>query len=167
MWIPFNEMPERARIWVYPCSRALTDAEVHDVNIRIAAFVKDWLSHQRVVEGSGMVLNHRFIVLTADEVNVDVSGCSIDSSVRFIKDIEKTFGIQCFERTHLYFLNEGGTVDTVDFRDIKDAWEKGTLHEGTLIFNLQASCVEDLKANWMIPILRSMYSRFLPIAQES
>jgi len=163
MFIPFDSMPNRARVWVYPCSRALSEAEVNDITAKLESFVKDWLSHQRMVEGSGTVLNHRFIVLTADESNVDVSGCSIDSSVKFIKELERTFGLQCFERTHLYFLNEGGTVDTVDFRDIKEAWENGTIHEGTLIFNLQATSIEDLKGNWMKPITNSLYSRFLPI----
>jgi hypothetical protein len=165
MFIPFENMPNRARVWVYPCSRTLSDSEVTDISIRLQTFINEWLSHQRVVEGSGAVLNHRFIVLSADESNVDVSGCSIDSSVKFVKELEKIFGLQCFERTHLYFLNEGGTVDTVDFRDIQEAWEKGTIHEGSLIFNLQASTIEDLKGNWMKPILSSMYARFLPIAQ--
>jgi hypothetical protein len=165
MFIPFENMPNRARVWVYPCSRTLSDSEVADISSRLKAFINDWLSHQRVVEGSATVLNHRFIILCADESNVDVSGCSIDSSVKFIQELEKIFGLQSFERTHLYFLNEGGTVDSVDFRSIQTAWENGTIHEGSLIFNLQASSIEDLKGNWMKPILSSMYARFLPIAQ--
>lgn len=163
MLIPFDAMPERARVWIYPCSRALNDSEVAEIQERAEAFASGWLSHQREVTGSAAVLHHRFIVLSADESKVDVSGCSIDSSVRFIKDIEKLFGIQCFERTHLYFLNEGGTVDTVDFRDLREAWERGTIHEGTLIFNLQAASVEEMKSKWMIPVTSSMYARFLPV----
>ena len=164
MRVPFNQLPEKARLWIYPCSRSLSDAEVTNINEKIDVFVQEWLSHKREVQGSGYVLNHRFIVLSADESEVDVSGCSIDSSVRFVKELEKIYGMQCFERTHVYFLNEGGTVDTVDFRDLRTAWEQGTIHEGTLIFNLQATTVEDLRSNWMIPILQSMYSRFIPVS---
>jgi len=165
MFVPFNEMPADARIWIYPCSRTLSDAEVAAVKADVSAFVEEWLSHKRIVKGSGTVLHHRFILLSADEEDVDVSGCSIDSSVRFIKTVEASLGIGCFERTRVYFLNASGELDAVDFREIRSAAEEGRLNADTTIFNIQVSRVADMDGRWMIPLGDSPYARFLPVAK--
>lgn len=165
MFVPFDNLSDDARVWVYPCSRTLTDQETSVLEAKLESFIQNWLSHQKVVHGSGLILENRFIILAADENAADVSGCSIDSSVRFIREIEQLFGIQCFDRSHLYFIGNNGQTESMDFREITSAWDKGQIQERTLIFNIHAANVSDIKTNWMIPITSSAYSRFIPVAK--
>jgi hypothetical protein len=45
-----------------------------------------------------------FIIMMADEAESTVSGCSTDSSVRFVKKIEQTYRVSLFDRTNLAFI---------------------------------------------------------------
>jgi sugar phosphate isomerase/epimerase len=163
MFVPFDTLPDNARVWVYPISRTLNDQEADQLEAMLESFVQKWLSHQREVHGSGLVLENRFVVLAADESMTDVSGCSIDSSVRFIREVEQAFGVSCFDRSHIYFQGKSGGIDSLDFREIKTAWDKGLLDEHSYVFNLQAAHVEDIRTKWMLPLVETPFARFLPL----
>ena len=63
-----------------------------------------WKSHGVRVKGAAYLFFGQFIVLMADETATGVSGCSTDSSVRLIKDIEQRFDVNMFDRTTLAFV---------------------------------------------------------------
>lgn len=165
MFVPFDNISDDARVWVYPCSRTLSDQETSVLESKLESFVQNWLSHHREVHGSGMILENRFIILAADENTTDVSGCSIDSSVRFIREVEQLFNIQCFDRSHMYFISNDGQTESIDFREITSAWEKGQIQERTPVFNIHATNVSDIRTNWTIPMSASAYGRFLPVVK--
>ena len=164
MFVPFDTLPDNGRVWVYPISRRLSDQEAAQLEAMMEGFVQKWLSHQREVHGSGLVLENRFIILSADEAMTDVSGCSIDSSVRFIREVEQTFGVSCFDRSHLYFQDASGSIVSLDFREIRDAWDRGIIDDQTQIYNLQAAHVEDIRTKWMLPLSATPLARFLPLS---
>lgn len=158
MFVSFDEMPANAKVWLYPCAENLS-LDVKDAILKdIQSFVEEWLSHKRIVKGSGGILVDRIIYLSADEDDVDVSGCSIDSSVRFIKSLEEKYQIQCFDRSQMIFQNND-QVDSIDFRKIGESLENGILHEQTKVFNIQANTVEQLQNAW-VTLEASPYARF-------
>lgn len=164
MYVPFSEIPSDARVWIYSCSESLTDAQSVEIQKDIQFFVEEWLSHKREVKGSGVLLGRRVICLSADEANVDVSGCSIDSSVRFIKTLEEKYGIHCFDRSLMVYQGDTENFQAIDFRKISAAVEAGELNEDTPIFNLQAVTAGQVNNPW-IPLKESAYGRFLPVTK--
>lgn len=159
MFVPFEEMPAYAKVWLYPCSENLRQDQRDAISKDIEAFVEEWLSHKRIVKGSGGIVSDRIIFLTADEEVVDVSGCSIDSSVRFIKSLEDRYQIQCFDRTQMIYQSNG-QVNSLHFRNIASVVESGDLNEDDLVFNIQANTVAQLQQAW-IPFSQSPYARFV------
>lgn len=164
MFVPFQQMPSNARVWIYACSESLTDAQSSGIEKDIQLFVEEWLSHKREVNGSGVLLGSRVICLSADETDVDVSGCSIDSSVRFIKSLEEKYGINCFDRSLMVYQDGSDKFQAIDFRKISSAVEAGELNEDTLIFNLQATTAGQIIQPW-IPLKDSAYGRFIPVSK--
>jgi hypothetical protein len=57
-------------------------------------FTAIWQSHGEAVKGFGTALYGQFIILMADESYTTVGGCSTDSSVHVIKEIEKMIKIR-------------------------------------------------------------------------
>jgi hypothetical protein len=53
-----------------------------------------------------VVLLNRFVIIAADEDRLAASGCSIDSSVRFIKQLGQEFNLDFFNRLMVYVLRE-------------------------------------------------------------
>lgn len=164
MFVPFQQIPSNARVWIYSSSESLTDARSADIQKDIQLFVEEWLSHKREVKGSGVLLGNRVICLAADEADVDVSGCSIDSSVRFIKTLEEKYGIHCFDRSLMIYQGNTENYEAIDFRKISAAIEAGELNEDTLVFNLQATTAGQIHQPW-IPLKDSAYGRFLPVTK--
>ena len=88
MFIPYSEIANTSRVWVYQSNRKLSDKEVVFIQQKLLAFCNDWKAHQTHLISSYKVLYNRFIILLVDEQQQNASGCSIDSSVKIIKEIE-------------------------------------------------------------------------------
>jgi hypothetical protein len=46
MLIPYHQLPENAKVWIYQSSRNFNVEEVAELSIDIEAFVEAWQSHQ-------------------------------------------------------------------------------------------------------------------------
>src|SRR5215469_7191148 len=100
--IPAGFSPE-SRVWIYQSPRVFFLSEALEIEKMLEEFARDWKSHGTPVKGYANLLYGQFIVLMADETATGVSGCSTDSSVRLIKDIEQRFGVPMFDRLMLAF----------------------------------------------------------------
>ncbi len=100
----------------------------------INQFSHNWLSHGVPVKAAAHLFFGQFVVLMADETATGVSGCSTDSSVRLIKEIEKVFGVNMFDRMALAFIVKD-KVQILPMPQLKYAVEKGFITADTLFFN--------------------------------
>jgi hypothetical protein len=157
-----QQLPEgfddRSRVWIYQCSRLLSLSEVLDAESRINEFVQSWSSHGAAVKGFGTVFFGRFVVLIADESTHGVSGCSTDSSVRFIKEIEKSYNVSFFDRTQLAFLINDA-VQMLPLTQLPYALENGFIKKETLYFNNTITQLDELRNHWIIPMSESWLMR--------
>jgi hypothetical protein len=145
-----NDLPGHSRIWVYQSSRKFDSAETNLVHTLVQRFVTDWTSHKVGVTGDGALLHNRFIILMADESKVGVSGCSIDSSVRFIKTLGEQLDINFFDRWNIAYIknNEVHSCCREEFEKLVD--EK-TITDDTLVFNNLVRTKNEFETNWQIP----------------
>lgn len=162
MYVPFEEMPDHAKVWLYPSVDFFEGGLKSDIENEIKTFVTEWLSHQREVKGSSEIFVNGIICLAADQTDFDVSGCSIDSSYRFIRDLEKKYQLSLFERDLVFYKTAEGDIGLTKIDELEIIFNQGIITEETEIFNLQAQTVEQLRNAW-IPIKDTPYSRFMPI----
>src|SRR5690606_25415327 len=120
--------------------------------------------HGTPVKGFGTVFFGQFIVLMADESATNVGGCSTDSSVRLIKEIEKQFQVQLFERTLLAF-DVKEKIELLPLSKLKYAFENGFIDSETLYFNNVVLNKKEMESNWIIPVKESWLAKKLPVSQ--
>ena len=66
-----------------------------------------------------------------DESNSKIGGCSTDSSVRFVKNIEQDYGVQLFDRQMLAFIiNE--RIQLLPLSKVNSSIESDIIEAGTL-----------------------------------
>ena len=107
MYVPFDAMPKSSRIWIYQSDRKLSDLEVQNISDELEEFCSTWVAHQQQLKTSFNVFHNHFIVLAVDENSLNASGCSIDSSVKKVKEIEEKHNISLFNRQLVaFFLND-------------------------------------------------------------
>ncbi len=159
----FTSLPDNARAWVYQSDREFTDAEVSEIEERISGFTAEWASHQRDVTAMGKVLYKRFIVLCADESQFQVSGCSIDSSVRFIKEVEQSYGLNLFDRMSVAY-REGDHIETVARNGFQQLVSQGKVNANTIVFNNMITTKAELNTQWEVPAAQSWHAQVFKLA---
>jgi len=147
-----------SRVWIYQSSRLLTVSEALQIEEMINQFAQNWLSHGIPVKGAAHLFFGQFVILIADESATGVSGCSTDSSVRLIKEIEKIFGVNMFDRLALAFIDKD-KVQILPMPQLKYAVEQGFITADTLFFNNVVLTKEQLENNWIIPVKDSWLAK--------
>jgi hypothetical protein len=140
-----------SRVWIYQADRPFTPQEARQIETMLQAFTRDWKSHGTPVRADGYLFYGQFIVLMADETAAGVSGCSTDSSVHLIKQIEQHTGAHLFDRLNLAFYI-GDKVQLVPLAHLPKQLENGLIHADTLYFNNTIQTKEELEASWLIPL---------------
>ncbi|MES2429345.1 MAG: hypothetical protein V4556_00330 [Bacteroidota bacterium] len=149
---------DASKVWVYQSSRLFFISEALEMEEMFEQFVNSWKSHGDKVKGYANLLFGQFIVIMADETATGVSGCSTDSSVRLIKDIEQKFNVQMFDRQTLAFVLKD-KIERLPLSQLNYAAENNFINENTLYFNNTVLTKKDLLTNWIIPIKDSWISK--------
>jgi hypothetical protein len=154
-----------SRVWIYQSNRLLMLSEALELEQQLEKFVAEWRSHGAKVSAYGNLLFGQFLVLMADERAAGVSGCSTDSSVRFVQDLGKSFNVDFFNRTHLaFFVKE--KVQTIPMAQLKPALAAGLITPDTLYFNNLVATKAELESNWIIPVKESWLAGRLQLNAE-
>jgi hypothetical protein len=151
-----------SRVWVYQGSRTLTLSEALEAEELINNFCEEWRSHGAEVQAYGNIFFGQFVVLMADETRAGVSGCSTDSSVRFVKELEKKFNIDFFNRTNLAFMIKD-KIQLLPLSQLSYAYENNFITADTPYFNNTVLNKEQLENNWIIPVKNSWLAQRLKL----
>jgi len=157
-----EDFSPNSRVWVYQCSRRLTLSEALDMEPLIEDFCRNWQAHGAPVKAFGNLFFGQFLVLMADETHVPVSGCSTDSSVRFVKSLEQQFRVDFFDRTALAFFAKE-KVQVLPMSQLQYAFDNGFVDAETLYFNNLVATRKALEEDWIIPVKSSWLARRLKI----
>lgn len=159
MYIPFEKMPLDSRVWIYQSNRKLSDDEVLEIAAHVQKFIDDWSAHGASLEASFDIRYNRFVILA---VNADVqapTGCSIDSSVQFIQQLEKKYDIDLLDKMNVTFKN-GDFIAHKSLIDFKKMAKEKAVSASTIVFNNLVNTIEELNDSWEVPANESWHSRF-------
>lgn len=160
MFVPFEKLPDSARIWVYQSDRKLTHDEQAKISTRLSVFTNQWTAHNQMLGASFSILYDQFIVLAVDEDIIHASGCSIDSSVRTIQELAKELQIDFFSRMNIAFL-KNDRVTITPLPDLAKKLEEGIWSGDTLFFDNTILVKGDLTKKWIVRAEESWLKRYL------
>ena len=150
-----------SHVWIYQSSRVFNLSEAIQIEELLKNFASEWKSHGTPVKGFANLFFGQFIIFMADETASGVSGCSTDSSVRLIKNIEKDFQVDMFDRQmHAFIMNE--RIQMVPLSQINNFLEEGLLTPNTLYFNNTILTKKELLKEWIIPVKKSWLAKRVP-----
>lgn len=157
---------DNSRVWVYQSSRLFMLSEALEIEELLNQFSAKWQTHGTEVEAYGNLFFGQFIVLMADETRAGVSGCSTDSSVRFIKGLGERFGVDFFNRTNLAFLVKE-KIQLLPMNQLPYAVQNNFITGDTLYFNNLIQTKKELEENWIVPVKNSWLAKKLDLSTES
>lgn len=151
--------PDTARVWIYQADREIDAVQAERVNEAVQRFAAQWISHSQSLKATGGLLHQRFLVLVVNEYVAGVSGCSIDSSVAFVKQMGDALGVDFMDRMTFAYASLDG-VQTVHKNDLATAYATGVVDDSTLFFDNLVNSKSDFVNRWMKPLGESWMKRF-------
>lgn len=156
----YEELSDSSKVWIYNSNRAFTSVEQQHINKKAIQFVEQWESHGNSVKGRIAIYQDRFIVIFADDQGDVMCGRAMDSSVRFIKELEGELGLTLMDRMLLAYCNDDEVL-TVDMENFKKQSERGEITSDTIVFNNLVSTKRDFEKSWKVPVSQSWHQNIL------
>jgi hypothetical protein len=100
----FPNLPAHSRVWLYLADRKLDGTELQYVNEQMQHFLSNWAAHNKKLTCDGVLLFNQYLILAVNEDIESASGCSIDSSVRFVKSLGAELNIDFFNRLNVLVI---------------------------------------------------------------
>lgn len=160
MLVPFAELPEDARIWIYQANRPFTEEEIATVKKDLDAFLQQWTAHGSHLKAGYDLPYRRFIVIGLDQQQASASGCSIDASVRFIQDLEKKFEVELLDKMNVTF-RQGEYIAYKPLKDFRKMASQRSVSKNTVVFNNLVTNKEEYENHWEVPAAESWHARFI------
>ena len=143
----FSNLNNHSRVWIYPASRELTIEECKIILSELNSFVQTWDSHGAELKAAVEIIENQFVVIAVDENIESPSGCSIDRSVKKMKQIGTSISVDFFNRLKMVVKNDLDKK-TISFSEL----EKYTDWK---VFNPLVKSVKELNESFLIPVTES------------
>lgn len=145
----FPDFNPQSKVWVYTANRKLNDAEQKFVQDELKIFTNSWAAHGSGLKADGVIEYNQFIILAVDESDVNASGCSIDSSVKFIKAIGQELNVDFFDRLNLV-IEKDGEFNRTHISELKEYAEWN-------VFNPMITDLNGLRNDWKQEVTTSPF----------
>ena len=145
----FDQLSPDSRVWVYTADRNFTEEDKKIVSDAMSQFLPQWAAHGNALFGDYAIESDRFLILAVDESKAGATGCSIDTSVRFVKELGAHLSIDFFNRLNM-ILEVNNEMKTVHISELKNYPE-------AMVFNPMITKLSDLRVNWRVKVADSPF----------
>ncbi|WP_417800373.1 ABC transporter ATPase [Tenacibaculum sp.] len=160
MFTEYKKLPQNSRVWVYQSDREFTQEEIEFISAKALLFIDNWTRHGDDLKGSFAIKYNQFLVLAVDEGFNNVSGCSIDASVRFIQELEKELELDLMDKMNISF-KDGDNINIVKLPEFQNFAKEQKITAQTVVFNNMVNTKEEFEKKWEVPANDSWHARFL------
>lgn len=162
MLTPSTEvLTDEARIWIYQSDRVLNEQEIECISRKLEKWQNEWNTHGKPLYSEAWIEDLLFLILAVDESRQPASGCSIDSSVHFIRQLGDRLSLNFFERLNFAYLDDDGKIQLTTNQELKRLYAKGIVHDDTLFYDTTLQKKGDWKERKLVPLKQSWHQRFL------
>lgn len=160
MFTEYTNLPDNSRVWIYQSDREFSKNDVLFISEKAAEFIEQWTRHGDNLKGSFTIKYNQFLVIAVDEAFTNVSGCSIDASVRFIQQLEKHLKVDLMNKMNISF-KDGENINIVKMADFQKFAKEQKITKDTIVFNNMIQTKGEVETLWEIPANQSWHKRFL------
>jgi hypothetical protein len=139
-----NQTLSKSKIWIFTCSRPLTEGESDDLLANLNNFLKSWNTHGLKLLAEGWIELNQILIVSLDENFMAASGCSIDKLNRFVSNQSEALKVNFFDRLTVFYQDENKTKST----NLATFWalrKANTINDETLVLDTTIKTFEDWK----------------------
>ena len=159
MYIPFEQLPDQSRVWVYQANRPLLDAEIEQISSFLINEMNAWAAHGAPLNASFEIRFNQVIIVAVNEDVNQASGCSIDASTRWFKSLGELIEVDFFDRQIASIQVE--RILLIPITSIKDFILSANLSEEDFIIPPQTSDLGHYRTQWLQMVRESWLKKYL------
>jgi hypothetical protein len=158
--VPFDHLPDDARVWVFAAAQPLDEAQQADLLAHVDDFIARWAAHGAPVVGGRALRHGRFLFVGADERATGVSGCSTDTLFRTLGELESRLGVAMRDASLVFWRDAAGEVQSAPRPAFRERIRAGEVDAETAVFDNTVGTVGDLRGGrWELPMRESWHGR--------
>ena len=151
MYMPFEQLSDDARIWVYQANRKFTQGEQAALLPKTREFLQTWEAHGRSLYCSVTLRYDQFIILAVEDKVQNPTGCAVDASVQFIRTLEQACEVTLLDRTHIAFKDDT-RIFLIQLDKLPHAVKHGTILRDMLTFDNTITKKRELTHKWLVRV---------------
>ena len=160
MYVSFNLLPPNAKVWIYQSDTNLSIVDVELIEKEVKFFLNNWSSHNKEIESSYEIRYNRFLIIGLNENINSASGCSIDKSVNFIKNLQSILKVNFLNRLDVAYKidNEINSISLLEFQNMI---RENKLSKDSIVYNNMIDTKKLYLNNWETTIKNSWHKKYL------
>src|SRR5689334_1530356 len=105
--VPFHQLPDDARVWVFGSDHALVGAPADTLLASVDQFLSEWRAHGVPLRCARDWRDNRFLAVGVDVNAEHASGCSIDGLFRTLQQLERVIGTRLVGGGRVFYRADG------------------------------------------------------------
>jgi len=130
-----SNLTPSSRLWIFPFTEQASSSQVEAIAAQLDSFFEDWNAHGASVKGAFEFFENRFLVVAADESDVQASGCSIDSLVAHVQSALAEIKLSLADFSDVFF-REKSKVSHCDRVSFAKLVSDGQVDSNTRVFDI-------------------------------
>jgi hypothetical protein len=157
--VPFSQLPDSARIWVFGSDRPLVGAPADTLLASVDQFLSEWRAHGVPLRSARDWRDNRFLAVGVDVDEETASGCSIDGLFRTLQQLERVIGSRLLGGGRVFYRVDS-IVETATREEFLARVRSGNIARETPVFDTSLTGAGDWRRRFEQPAERSWASKY-------
>lgn len=149
--IPFESLPDEARVWVFGSDRALDANEAAPLLTAVDRFLAQWKAHGAPLDAARDWRDDRFLIIGVDSTRENASGCSIDGLFRSLQALERSLETKLLGGGRVFYRDESGTTAVATRAEFASLAGSGSVTTTTPVFDMSVTTVAAWRERFEAP----------------
>ena len=159
--VPFETLPDDARVWVFGCESALAAPGSDRLLNAVDEFLDQWNAHGEPLRSARAWRDDRFLAIGVDQSTAGASGCSIDGLFRTLARLEPELGTRLLGGGRVYYRDADGRVHATTRAAFTTLAREGAVGPETPAFDTALTAAADWRQRFERPVRESWHGQLI------
>jgi hypothetical protein len=151
---------DSCRLWIYQSSAPLSHEQVTSIEEEGKKFCASWTSHEKQMKADVKVLYQSILLIALDESFAGASGCGIDKSVGFVRNMSQFTGFDFFDRLRMVFpAQDLKSAQIIPSAELEHAIAEGRINLNSLAVNALAQSLGEFREHGLLPLRETWWGK--------
>jgi hypothetical protein len=133
--VPFETLPDAARVWIFGSDRPLTEAGSAALLKGVDEYLTSWKAHGQPLTVGSQFRDNRFLVVAVDQSTAGATGCSIDGLFRVLQGLEPAVGASLVGGGRVFYRGAESVVQSTTRDQVPALAASGAITKNTVVFD--------------------------------